>query len=164
MKYNYEFLRKCHGLRFKAEIYKTQVEGIVAVEDDAVYLCYEKEVLGNPEHFHRRKNVLLEEGYNPTFISDLEIVPRDPETYTDWQVGDKIIRDEKVMIVIFRCGEVVLFKYSDNRCCVCPYTCKELYDGGYRLVLTDVEKEILEEKAWKPQDGDICFVETNART
>lgn len=169
MKYNYEFLRKCHGLRFKAEIYKTQVEGIVAVEDDAVYLCYEKEVLGNPEHFHRRKNVLLEEGYNPTFISDLEIVPRDPETYTDWQVGDKIYdsteiwEKEAFKEVIFRSGELVVCKGGDEDIRG-GYTCGQLHRLGYRLVLTDVEEQIIEgEKTYEPQDGDICFAETDTR-
>ena len=41
---------------------------------------------------------------------------------------------------------------------MCPYTCEELSDRGYRLVLTDIEKQILEEwkkEEWEPRDGDI---------
>ena len=82
--------------------------------------------------------------------------------------------------VIFRSGELVFFKdwnnYATN-----PFTCSEAFRRlGFRLVLTDIEKQIIEEgkktelstartlwgqsfigtgKIWRPQDGDICFVE-----
>lgn len=164
MKYNYEFLRKCHGLRFRAEIAGKPAEGIVKVDNDKVYLCHGKELLGYPDAFHRAKvTMFFCEDVSQVGVSAFEIVPRDPETYKDWQVGDKIIRDEEVMIVIFRCSEVVFFKYSNDECSIYPYTCKELYDKGYRLVLTDIEKQILDERQkaeWQPQDGDICYVES----
>lgn len=164
MKYNYEFLRKCHGLRFRATIDDKQEEGIIKVAPNTIELCYGEPNPGDLMTFERWCVLNVCEDAFSYLPEDFEIVPRAPETYKDWQVGDKIIMDEKVMIVIFRCGEVVLFKYSNDECCTYPYTCEELYDKGYRLVLTDVEKEILEEKNWKPKDGDICFVETNART
>lgn len=95
--------------------------------------------------------------------SDFEIVPRDPDTYKDWQVGDKIIEGDVEFSIIFRCGEVVFYKNFRGSCCNVPYTCEELYNLGYRLVLTDAEKQILEEQkkeGWEPQDGDICFIES----
>lgn len=103
-------------------------------------------------------------------ISGFEIVPRDPETYKDWQVGDIIgfedengeidIIPEHLCRVIFRSGELVAI--ADN----CEdadingvYTCSQLYRECCRLVLTDIEQQIIEEKKkYEPQDGDICYV------
>lgn len=160
MKYNYEFLRKCHGLRFRAEIAGKPAEGIVKVDNDKVYLCHGKELLGYPDAFHRAKvTMFFCEDVSQVGVSAFEIVPRDPETYKDWQVGDKIIRDDYAYIIIFRCGEIVFYKDSEDRCCACPYTCKELYDKGYRLVLTDIEEQIIEgEETYEPQDGDVCYL------
>ena len=99
-----------------------------------------------------------------TYISGFEIVPRDPETYKDWQVGD-IIWDSHESgdngRIIFRSGDFVAV---DINGCLC-YTCEELFDDGYRLILTDIEEQIIEEKKkaeWNPQDGDICFLKTNS--
>ena len=93
-------------------------------------------------------------------ISGFEIVPRDPETYKDWQVGD-IIWDSHESgdngRIIFRSGDFVAADIDGCRC----YTCDELFNEGYRLVLTDIEKQIIEERKkaeWEPQDGDICYV------
>ena len=103
-------------------------------------------------------------------IIDLEIIPRDPETYMDWQVGDKVTcPDEKwnniaTLEVIFRSGELVALKDLDG-CFYDCYTCQELLQKGYCLVLTDIEKQIIEERKkaeWKPQDGDICLLNTKA--
>lgn len=163
MDYTYEFLRKCHGLRFKAVKNATNIEGIIRVEKDGVVLCHGEETLDNFDYFHRRLGVSISSIFDfaGKGISDFEIVPRDPKTYKDWQVGDKIIKNDIVKFIIFRCGEVVLYKNRNNKCCACPDTCEELYADGYRLVLTDIEKQILEEKTWKPQDGDICYGQTN---
>lgn len=166
MKYTYEFLRKCHGLRFKATLNNKPQEGIIKVMRDCVMLCYGDEDYGRLSTFERRDTLSFSEATFRILPSDFEIVPRDPETYKDWQVGDKIIRNDRVNVVIFRCGEVVLYKDHNNRCSACPYTCEELSDRGYRLVLTDIEKQILEERKkeeWKPQDGDICYLEARSK-
>lgn len=90
-------------------------------------------------------------------ISGFEIVPRDPETYKDWQVGDTIEYSDNYSTgrIIFRGGDFVAADIEGT--CNC-YTCDELFDEGYRLVLTDIEQKIIEERKkaeWKPQDGDI---------
>lgn len=165
MEYTYEFLRKCHGLRFRAKSYGVPVEGIVKVDDAYVLLCYGKESLNFPESFNRRVTRMVDEEM-PVIDSDFtnfEIVPRDPETYKDWQVGDKVCENEHrnaLYEVIFRSGELVFFKdwnnYATN-----PFTCSEAFRRiGLRLVLTDIEKQIIEERkkaVWEPQDGDICY-------
>lgn len=159
MDYTYEFLRKCHGLRFRATIGNNPQEGIVKVMSDCVMLCYGDEDYGRLFTFERQEQLTLFEKAC-TLPSDFEIVPRDPETYKDWQVGDKIIRNDTVKFIIFRCGEVVLYKNRNNKCCACSYTCEEFYEHGYRLVLTDIEEQILAEREpqWVPQDGDICYL------
>ena len=52
MEYTYEFLRKCHGLRFKAVRNSNDIEGIIKVEKDGIALCYGEEtkhLLGTTE-------------------------------------------------------------------------------------------------------------------
>lgn len=113
---------------------------------------------------------LIKEGkttINDTAIRDFEIVPRDSETYKDWQVGDRATdpnekwNDSAYKEIIFRSGELVICK-DGNGDISGGYTCGQLHRLGYRLVLTDIEKQIIEERKkakWKPQDGDICYAE-----
>lgn len=94
--------------------------------------------------------------------SDFEIVPRDPGTYRDWQVGDSIEYSDNYSTgrIIFRSGDFVAADIEGT--CNC-YTCDELFNDEYRLVLTDIEQQIIEgEKKYEPQDGDICYVETRS--
>ena len=166
MEYTYEFLRKCHGLRFRAKSYGVPEEGIVKVDDAYVLLCYGKESLNFPESFNRRVSRMVDEEMPviDSDFTDFEIIPRDPETYKDWQVGDKMKNSyDKVREVIFRCGEAVFCKNLANGEAIGPFTCEELFRYNYRLILTDIEKQIIEENKkaeWKPQDGDICYVKS----
>lgn len=97
-------------------------------------------------------------------IIDFEIIPRDPERYQDWQVGDRCYQPDEddyigIMEVIFRSGELVVLKdVGDEVLCL---TVAKMKQGGIVLELTNIEKQIIEERKeaeWKPQDGDICFV------
>lgn len=146
MEYTYEFLRNCHGLRFRATIADKPQEGIIKVMNEGVMLCYGDEDPGYLVTFGRRDTLSFTKQTFAIVPRDFEIVPRDPKTYKDWQTGDKIIREDIVQTIMFRCGEVVLYKNSNGRSCACPYTCAELFDAGWRLVLTDIEKVILVEK------------------
>ena len=156
MEYNYELLRKCHGLRFRATIANKPQEGVIKVTSEGVMLCYGNEDPGYLVTFGRRETLSFS---NETFAilpNDFEIVPRDPETYQDWQVGD-VIRFYGNNEIIFRSGEVVVFKYANDKASNI-FTCRELFRRGYRLVLTDIEQQIIEERnkpEWTPQDGDI---------
>ena len=98
---------------------------------------------------------MWEDGKICEHIMDFEIVPRDPETYQDWQVGDTIEYSDNYSTgrIIFRGGDFVAADIEGT--CNC-YTCEELFNEGYRLVLTDIEKQIIgEKKKYEPQDGDI---------
>lgn len=143
MEYNYELLRKCHGLRFRATISGNPREGIIKVTSEGVMLCYGQEDPGYLVTFGRRDVLSFSEQTFAILPSDFEIVPRDPATYTDWQVGDVIRGSYGNNEIIFRSGEVVVFKYSDDKASNI-FTCSELLKRGYRLVRTKVEEQIIE--------------------
>ena len=90
MEYNYELLRKCHGLRFRATIANKPQEGIIKVMSDGVMLCYGDEDPGFFATFGRRNTLSFSKETSAILPSDFKILPRDPETYKDWQVGDVI--------------------------------------------------------------------------
>lgn len=164
-------LKKCKGWYFKAKIHETHCEGRIQVERDTVFLCQDsingaecQDTLG----FKYSWGIIdgSKVALKTNNVTDFEIIPRDPETYKEWQVGDSLLNEDISSSgelpdgrVIFRSGEfVVIADWQGN---ASPYTCDELYGEGYRLVLTDIEKQIIEARKkaeWKPQDGDICFV------
>ena len=168
-------LTKCRGLAFKAKISGKECEGRIQVEHSCVYLCQNiidgamrKDSLGFQYSWQIPNG--SKEAIEANSVIDFEIIPRDPETYRDWQVGDNVlnynirIAKDAAKEVIFRSGELVICKNTKNAIGG-AYTCDELYQLGFRLVLTDIERQIIEEKKkaeWKPQDGDICLLNTKA--
>lgn len=160
MEYTYEFLRKCHGLRFRATICNRPQEGVIKVTSEGVMLCYGEEDPGYLVTFGRRDTLSFSEQTFSILLRDFEIVPRDPEKYTDWQVGDVICGCSGNSEIIFRCGEVVVFKHPNGEA-GSIYTYRELFEAGYRLVRTDVEETIWRKQNWEkfhPSDGDIIYL------
>lgn len=88
-------------------------------------------------------------------VKEFEIVPRDPETYTDWKPSDRF-RDNlgNMYEVNTSFNDIIIFK-NDAGDAVVAFV-DELFRRGYRLVLTDIEQQIIEgKKKYEPQDGDI---------
>lgn len=148
-------LTKCVNCRFRAKVDGNEVEGRIAVEGDYLQFYYR---YGRNESCYSMLISFYWVHGKVDYFDGFEIVPRDPETYQDWQVGD-IIWDSHESgdngKVIFRNGEFVAAEIIGM--CRC-YTCQELFKDGYRLVLTDIETRIIEEKRkqkYEPQDGDI---------
>lgn len=81
---------------------------------------------------------------------ELEIIPRDPETYTDWKVGDEVIDNagDAICIIIARLGEVVLIKnpYEKIKTITSAWV-----DVNCKLIITDYEKKLLNTK-----EQDTC--------
>ena len=96
---------------------------------------------------------------------DLEIVPRDPETYTDWKVGDRVrcmSGAEVVYDIAAKLGEVVFLSKNHSQVLTLPIN---ILVRDFKLILTDYEKELihaqeLEEKKKKCpfKEGDKVLV------
>jgi hypothetical protein len=94
---------------------------------------------------------------------DLEIIPRDPETYTDWKVGDRVMDKDTggISTIAAKLGDIV-FLLNDNN--AVTSTCTARLTKYYTLVLTDYEKELihaqeLEKKKECPfKEGDKVLV------
>ena len=156
-------LTKCVNCRFRAKVDGKEVEGMFAVDGNYLRFFYNN---GDIYSIH----IPCYRKHGTEYFDDFEIVPRDPDTYRDWQVGDRVnISDthtcwEELVEVIFRSGELVVCKDSENNATETK-TCDQLYREGGRLVLTDIEQQIIEEKKkYEPQDGDICYAETKLGT
>ena len=148
-------LTKCVNCRFRAKIDGKEIEGRIAVDGDYLRFFY-----SNGDIYSIYIPCYWEHG-KVDYFDDFEIVPRDPETYRDWQVGDSATvpnekrNDSAYKEIIFRSGELVICK-DGNGDISGGYTCGQLHRLGYRLVLTDIERQIIEErKKYEPQDGDI---------
>ena len=148
-------LTKCNNLRYRAVIDGEDDHGRICANGKDVYL--RSDVRGLP--------VVSWDGWGFTGkeVKCFEIVPREPETYRDWQVGDTIKKPDAAYCqgrVIFVSGDFVAIE-SGGRC-TC-YTNEELFEDGYRLILTDIEQQIIEErKKYEPQDGDICYAKSTS--
>lgn len=144
-------MTKCVNLRYMARIGEHHVVGRIGFDEDGTIV-----LLHNGLKPWRGNSLEEMKIYG---MENFELVPRDPETYTDWQVGDKVFEEEHrnaCYEVIFRSGELVIFKDWNNWASN-PMTCSEAFTRfGMRLVLTDIERQIIEEKKrYEPQDGDI---------
>lgn len=163
MKTNEIDLTQCNNCRFRAVVDGKEVTGRIE-KSKRSFLLTGDDVFGcavtpaELENLLRGVDLTVED--EGSYISGFEIEPRDPETCKDWQVGDKVCEKEHrnaCYEVIFCSGELVIFKdwnnYASN-----PMTCSEAFTKfGLRLVLTDIERRIIEKRKkaeWKPQDGD----------
>lgn len=171
MKYDFS---KCNNLQFKAKGDEGEVmTGYLKVakegEECVVYVFSdwkENESLDSSLQIVTRdyeRCEIIEDFSEWAEKHDLEIVPRDPETYTDWKVGDRIESKigEPTYTIIAKLGDVVFL--SDNLARIFTVSVAHLIKT-YRLILTDYEKELipaqeLEKKKECPfKEGDKVLV------
>ena len=90
-------LTKCNNCLFRAVYNGRPVSGTVKVGEEWCNLNFDGGIVSV------RVSGLPED----SGIADFEIVPRDPETYKDWQVGDVLFDSNctNKNVVIFRSGE-----------------------------------------------------------
>lgn len=77
--------------------------------------------------------------------NELVIVPRDPETYTEWKVGDRVIHKatgyiEGIDEIAAKLGDIVLLLSNDGEVSTTSTT---ILTERFELILTDYEQEIL---------------------
>lgn len=167
----YDFTR-CNNLAFRAKDDGNNIEGFLKItKNGAVYvyrsnariaydsclqLCYMAcyTSFSNIDNFCKWAERV-----------NFEIVPRDPETYTDWKVGDKIEHKDgrgSEFVIKAILGEV-FFIYSDYSDNIYELSEKCVIDN-YKLILTDYEQELLKvqdekkEKECPFQEGDRVLV------
>lgn len=71
------------------------------------------------------------------------IVPRDPSTFRDWQVGDAVSLRGVRYEVGLASGEIVIFFRREGGCgATAPMTSEEAFRSGFRLLPTEYEKEL----------------------
>ena len=154
-------MTKCNNLRYRAKVDGNNDYGRICVENADTGLAFLRSDLENGYIATWHCDAPTIEGICGRKVTDFEIVPRDPETYKGWQVGDRARNprdnwsDSAYKEIIFRSGELVICK-DGNGDISGGYTCGQLHRLGYRLVLTDIEKQIIKKKKkYEPQDGDI---------
>lgn len=96
--------------------------------------------------------------------NELLIVPRDPETYVDWKVGDIVCSLKSLLVctVVAQLGEITFLEPLGGSITPYLYTSRGMKEC-YKLVLTDYEKEILKAQGEKNtecpfQKGDRVLV------
>lgn len=173
MKYDFS---KCNNLQFKAKgdggevmegYLKITKRGVIYVfytgrEDNKSFDSSIQIETRNYEHCYYDIKDFLEWAE----LRELEIVPRDPETYTDWKVGDKVIHNinNQVYTILAVLGEAIILS-KDSGISVTALTTAESLTKYNKLVLTDYEKELLnaqkmeeKRKACPFKEGDKVLV------
>lgn len=145
-------LLNCKGRRFKCKMDGLYVEGRIQVEKNMAFLCQNirdggecEDKLGYTYSWYvgtGDKDYLLMN--NITNFEIVDMTKEEIENYKDWQVGDKIISKSGTKgEIIFRSGELVVFKY--NNIVASPnYTVESLYDAGWRLDEKPMEESFVE--------------------
>lgn len=81
------------------------------------------------------------------------IVPRDPSTFRDWQVGDAATLRGVRYEVGLASGEIVVFFRREGGCgATAPMTSEEAFRGGFRLLPTEYEEELAAAEDGEPAD------------
>ena len=152
MKYDFS---KCNNLQFKAKDDEDEVmTGYLKVakegEEYMVYVfftdCREYESLDSSLQIVTRNYERCEviEDFNVWAEEhDLEIVPRDPETYKDWKVGDRVrcmSGAEVVYDIAAKLGEVVFLSKNYSQVLTLPIN---ILVRDFKLILTDYEQELI---------------------
>ena len=170
MKYDFS---KCNNLQFKAKDDEGEVmTGYLKVtkegEECVVYVFPTDS--GGSETYDRGLQLVIRDcvrGENIEDFSDwaeendLEIVPRDPETYTDWKVGDKVISNKgnHVDTIIAVLGKAIILVRDGAP--ITGLTTADSLTKYDKLILTDYEQELLaeQEKEKCPfREGDKVLV------
>lgn len=90
--------------------------------------------------------------------SELLIVPRDPQTYTDWKVGDKVIcnTSDQVYTIIAVLGKAIILS-KDSGISVTALTTSDDLTKYNKLILTDYEKELIHAQELEEKKKECPF-------
>lgn len=163
----YDFT-KCNNLEFKANLDERPINGYLKItEANEVYVFFFGTELSYDVNLqldcmdYRAKFLNINSFSQWAERVNLEIVPRNPETYNDWKVGDVIeYKDDKIgnRVIMAKLGEVIIIS-DGSRKYVYTMSLKNITEN-YKLVLTDYEQKLLKPQKEKCQfkDGDRVLV------
>ena len=145
MKYD---LEKCNNLNFRLNDGTTGFVKVSPAKDAYLYTS-EKcrwDINGVRPRFNLRASLSNGGSFSESFMEQrgLEIIPRDPETYQDWKVGDRFLKDGSVFEIRVE-DNGFFFAIADGGF-LTGRTDKLFSGSGARLVLTDYEQELLAEQ------------------
>lgn len=160
MKYD---ITKCNNLNFKLA---SGLSGFMKVSPKGDCYLYQHDGFWDADAMMQKHRFWkgVESAAFDSFVEDseLQIVPRDPETYTDWKVGDKVINNKsnQVNTLIAVLGKAIVLVRDDGA----PFTGLTTADSLTKydkLILTDYEQELLAEREKKKcpfKKGDRVLV------
>ena len=161
MKYD---VTKCNNLNFKLASGLSGFMKVTPKGDCCFYLhdkIWDADAMMQKHRFWKG----VESAAFNSFVEDseLQIVPRDPETYTDWKVGDRFKCKEtgRAYEIITMSDDVAFIRAEfDGRIKLVTAT-SDLLPNYYQLILTDYEQELLAEKEKEKspfKEGDKVLV------
>ena len=168
MKYDFS---RCNNLQFKAKGDEGEVmTGYLKVtEGGKVYVypdkdgdeCYDGSIQLTTRDWNLCENSIINFS-DWAKNHDLEIITRDPETYTDYKVGDRVFNkiSGEYYKIAAKLGDIVFLLYDNARVLTLS---SELLMKFDQLVLTDYEQELLKAQKEKCpfKNGDRVLVRDN---
>lgn len=151
MKYD---LKKCNNLNFKLA---SGLSGFIKVSPNGDGYLYLHDKLWDADAMMQKPRIwnAVESAAFDSFVenSGLLIVPRDPQTYTDWKVGDKVISNtgNKVNTINAMLGNAIVL-VRDAEVPITILTSVDDLTRCNKLILTDYEQELIHAEQEKKKE------------
>ena len=158
MKYD---LKKCNNLNFKLA---SGLSGFIKVSPKGDCYLYQHDKLWDVNAMMQMPRFWksVESAAFNSFAEDseLSIVPRDPETYTDWKVGDKVISKtgNKINTINAMLGNAIVL-VRDAEVPITILTSVDDLTRYNKLVLTDYEQELIHAQEMEEKKKKCPFKE-----
>lgn len=155
--------KKCNNLNFKLT---SGLSGFIKVSPKGDCYLYQHDKLWDVDAMIQKprfwKSVDFAAFNSFAQYSELSIVPRDPETYTDWKVGDKVISKigNKINTINAMLGNAIVL-VRDAEFPITILTSLDDLTRNNKLILTDYEQELIhaqEKKECPFKEGDKVLV------
>lgn len=158
MKYD---LTKCNNLNFKLA---SGLSGFIKVSPKGDCYLYQHDKLWDVNAMMQTPRFWksVESAAFNSFAEDSEllIVPRDPETYTDWKVGDKVISKtgNKINTINAMLGNAIVL-VRDAEVPITILTSVDDLTRYNKLILTDYEQELIHAQEMEEKKKKCPFKE-----
>lgn len=158
MKYD---LTKCNNLNFKLA---SGLSGFIKVSPKGDCYLYQHDKLWDINAMMQTPRFWksVESAAFNSFAEDSEllIVPRDPETYTDWKVGDKVISNtgNKINTINAMLGNAIVL-VRDAEVPITILTSVDDLTRYNKLILTDYEQELIHAQEMEEKKKKCPFKE-----